>query len=148
MHDVILIEYLKGIDELLEDEQSPLFRNDSIFPEYSLERASIAVLVDEVEVVGGLEHVHIFDDMLVFFDIGEDVDLIDGALLELLVLLESADLYNFDRVLFVVVFVDGAEDLAVGALSDYLVEGVVLDDSDHTFNYLEIITILLSNYIE
>ena len=70
--------------------------------------------------------------MFVFFDIGEDVDLVDGALLQFFVLLEPAHLDHLDRVLLAVVFVYRPVDLPVGALPDYLVEGVVLDYAHHT----------------
>ena len=69
--------------------------------------------------------------MFVFLNIGKDIDFVDGALLQFLVLFEPAHLDHLDRVLLVVVFVDGAEDLTVGALPDYLVEGVVLNYADH-----------------
>ena len=76
--------------------------------------------------------------MLIFLDVGEDVDLIDGALLQFLVFLKAAHLDHLHRVLLVIVFVGRAEDLPVRALTDYLVEGVVLYYPHHsiiTYNH-------------
>lgn len=81
MHDVVLIEYLEGIDELLEYFECFLFLDDSIFAEYAFKSAPVAVLVDEVEVVGSLEHVYVLDDVLILLYIGQDIDFVDGAFL-------------------------------------------------------------------
>ena len=102
MHDVVFVEYLEGVYELFEDEECLSFWNDSLFPEESFKGASIAVLIDEVEVVRGFEHVDILDDMLIFFDIGEDVDFVDGAFFQFFVFLEASDFDDFDCVLFIV----------------------------------------------
>ena len=77
MHDVVLVEDLECLDELFEDEECLFFLNDSFFAEHAFEGASIAVLVDEVKIVGGFEHIDILDDMLIFFNVGQDVDLVD-----------------------------------------------------------------------
>ena len=81
MHDVVLIEYLESIDELLEYFECFLFLDDSIFAEYAFKSAPVAVLVDEVEVVGSLEHVYVFDDVLILLYICQDIDFVDGAFL-------------------------------------------------------------------
>lgn len=134
MHDVVLVEHLKSVNELLEDQECLFFWDDAILPEHSLERASVAVLVDEVEVVGGLEHVDVLDDVLVLLDVGEDVDFIDGALLQLFVLLEAPHLDHLHRVLLVVVLVDRPEHLPVRTLPDYLIQRVVFDYPHHITN--------------
>jgi len=131
VHDVVLIEDLKGIDELFEDEESLFFRDDSIFPENAFEGASVAVLVDKVEVVGSLEHVDILDDMLVFLNVGQNINLVDRAFLQLLILFEPPHLNDLNRVLLIVQFVDRPVDLAVSPLSDYLVQCVVLNNPHH-----------------
>jgi len=81
VHNVIFVEYLKGIDELFEDEQGLFFGYNSIFPEHAFECASVAVFIDEVEVIGSLEHVYVLDNVLIFFDIGENIDFVDCAFL-------------------------------------------------------------------
>lgn len=80
MHDVVLIEDLEGFDELFEDEEGLFFCDDPFFAEHAFEGASVAVLVDEVEVVGRFEHVDVLDDVLIFLDVGQDVDLVHRAL--------------------------------------------------------------------
>lgn len=72
--------------------------------------------------------------MLILLDVGEDVDLIDRALLQFLVFFEATHLDHLHRVLLVIVFVGRTEHLAVGALADYLVEGVVLYYPHHSIN--------------
>ena len=60
-------------------------------------------------------------------DVGEDVDLVDRALLELLVLLEFVYRDHLDRVFLLVVVVYRTIDLPVDARADRLVQHVVLD---------------------
>lgn len=64
-------------------------------------------------------------------DVGEDVDLVDRALLELLVLLEFVYRDHLDRVFLLVVVVYRAVDLPVDARADRLVQHVVFDVFDH-----------------
>ena len=136
MHDVVLVEDLEGVDELFEYFEGFGLLDDAVFAEYALEGAAVAVLVDEVEVVGRLEHVDVLDDVLVLLDVGQYIDLVDRALLQLLVLFEAAHLDNLDRVLLAVQLVDGPIHLPVGALPDYLVKSVVFDYPHHHFNLL------------
>ena len=80
VHNVVFIEDLEGLKQLLEDEEGIGFWEFTLLAQQVLKSASVAVLVDEVEVIGGFEHVEIFDDVGVGFDIGEDVDFVDSAL--------------------------------------------------------------------
>lgn len=64
-------------------------------------------------------------------DVGEDVDLVDRALLELLVLLEFVYRDHLDRVFLLVVVVYRTVDLPVDARTDRLVQHVVFDVFDH-----------------
>lgn len=64
-------------------------------------------------------------------DVGEDVDLVDRALLELLVLLEFVYRDHLDRVFLLVVVVYRTIDLPVDARADRLVQHVVFDVFDH-----------------
>ena len=79
MHDVVLVEDLEGFEELFEDEEGFFFLEGVFLPEEPLQSAAVAVLVDEVEVVLGFEHVVVGDDVFVFLDVGEDVNFVDGA---------------------------------------------------------------------
>ena len=80
VHNVVFIEDLEGLKQLLEDEEGIGLREFSLLTQQVLKSASVAVLVDEVEVIGGFEHVEIFDDVGVGLNIGEDVDFVDSAL--------------------------------------------------------------------
>lgn len=81
MHDVVLVQDLKGLKELFEDEKCVGFGKFTLLGQQVFEGASVAVLVDEIEVIGGFEHVKIFDDVGMSFDVGENVDLVDSAFL-------------------------------------------------------------------
>ena len=81
MHDVILVQDLKGLKELFEDEKGIGFGKLTLLGQKVLEGASIAILVDEVEVIWSFDHIEIYDDIGMSFDVGEDVDLIDSAFL-------------------------------------------------------------------
>ena len=127
MHNVVLVQYLKGILQLLEDQQRILLRQLDLFRQQVLKRATIAILINEVKVIGGLEHVIILDNVGVALDVGEDVYLIDCAFLKLLVLFEFIDRDHLYRVLLLVVVVYGAVHLPVDAGTDRFVQHVVLD---------------------
>ena len=51
MHDVVLVQDLKGLKELFEDEKGIGFGELTLLGQKVLEGASVAVLVDEVEVI-------------------------------------------------------------------------------------------------
>ena len=63
--------------------QTLFFGEGSLFLHKFIKGASIAELIDEVEVVGGFKHVNVFDDVGAGLKGGEDVDLVDGAFLQL-----------------------------------------------------------------
>ncbi len=92
-----------------------------------IECSTVTVLIDEIEIVGGFEHVEIADDVFVDFDVGEDVDFIDGAFFEFFVLSEFGNWDDFDGVFFLVFVVYGAVDFAVDSGTDLFVEGVVFN---------------------
>ena len=83
MHYVVLAKDLESLSDLPEVTQGLRLFEARFFLEELLEGASVAELIDEVEIVDGLEHVIIFDDMLTRFKVAEDVDFVNGALLEL-----------------------------------------------------------------
>ena len=124
---------MEGIDELLKDKQTLFLRQTFLFSEPTLKCASIAKLVDKVEIVGCFEHVYVLDDVFVLLDVCQDVDLIHSALFKLLVFFESAHLNDLHRVLLVVIFVDGSIDLAIGSLPNDFVKSVVLNDAYHIY---------------
>ena len=109
--------------------------NNSFLAKHALESATVAELVDEVEVVWGFQHVDILNDVLVLFYVGEDVDFINCAFLKLLVFLEAPHLDHLNRILLVVILVNRPIHLTICSLPDYLVQRVVLDYPHHYFAY-------------
>ncbi len=74
--------------------------------------------------------------MLVFFYVRQDVDFVNGALFQLLILFKASHFNNFDCILLVVQFVDSSEDLAVCPFTNDLKKSVVLDNSNHDIKIL------------
>lgn len=121
VHDVVFIEDLEGLEELFEDEQSIGFWEFDLLGEEILEGTTVAVLIDKVEIVGCFEHVVVLDDIGVAFYVGEDVDLVDCALLQLLILFKFIDGDHLYRVFFFVVVVYGSIYFTIHARSDRFV---------------------------
>ncbi len=69
--------------------------------------------------------------MFMFFDIGENIYLIDGALFELFIFFKSSYFDHLYRVLLGIKFVRSSIYFSIGALADDFVKGVVFYDSDH-----------------
>jgi hypothetical protein len=113
VHDVVLVQYLEGFEELFENQEGRLFREFSLSGKQTLQSTSIAVLVNEVKIIGCFEHVEVADDVLVDFDVGEDVDFIYRALLEFFILSELGDGNYLDCVLLLVVVIDCTVDFSV-----------------------------------
>lgn len=109
---------------------------DSILAEDTFKRSSVTVLVNEVEVVGCFKHIDVFDDVLVFFYICEDVNLINRALLKLFIFLETTYFDHLYSVLLPVILVYCSVDLTISPLTDYLVQRVVLNYTHHTTNII------------
>jgi len=82
-----------------------------------IKSASVAELVDKVEVIGGLEHVDVFDDVGAGLEGREDVDLVDGAFLQLGDLSEFLGLDNFNCDFLLGDHVDCLIHLGVDSLS-------------------------------
>ena len=131
MHDVVLVEHLKCFKQLFENEKGLFFREHPLSFEHAFKSSSVTIFVDKIEIVGGFEHVDVLDDMVMFLDVGENIDLVDSALFEFFVFFKPADLNDFDSVLFRVELVGGSVDLSVGSFADNFVKSVVFDDSNH-----------------
>lgn len=81
MHDIMLIQNFKCLYNLGKICQSHPFWELSFLFQKFLESATIAELINKIEVVGCFEHIEIFDDVGAWLQVGEDVDLVVGALL-------------------------------------------------------------------
>jgi hypothetical protein len=143
MHDVVLGEGLKGLEHVHEVQQCFGLSEMPVVLDEPFQCAPIAVLIDEVVVIDGLEDLHELDDMVVLLDFGEGLDFVDGALLEFGAHLELLDLDDFDGHKLVGAFVGGLVDFTVLALAHDLLQVVVLDLLNHCFsvnNYYLLIT--------
>ena len=131
MHDVVLIELFERLQQLPENNEGFLLPEAFLFLEEGLERAAIAVLIHEVEVVGRFEGFDEANDVVVF-ERGEDVDLVDGQLFQFGIGLKGALRYHLHRVLQFRLLVQRPKDLAVDALADGLLQQVVLNQLAHS----------------
>ena len=136
MHNVVFIKHLESINELFEDIKCLLFWQSFFFSEQTFQSTSVTVLIDKVEVVWSFKHVYILDDVLMFFDVGKDVNFVNSTLLKFLIFFESTHLDNFNRILLTIKFVDSSIDFAIGSFTNDLIQCVVLDNSNHDMNIL------------
>ena len=131
MHDVMFIQHAKSLNNLREIRQCYLFRETSFFLEHFLKSTTVAVLIYEVEIIDSLEHIEVFDDMLAGLEIGQDVDLIEGALLQLRKLFK---LIRFDHLyghFLLVLHVDCPVDCGVHPTTYLVLQRVILDHLPH-----------------
>lgn len=66
-----------------------------------------------------------------FFDVSQNIDLIDSALLKFFIFFKSPDFDDFNCILFAIKFVRCSVNFSVGTLSNDFIKGVIFDDSDH-----------------
>lgn len=84
MHDVMFIQNLKPFQYLLQKLHSFMLRKVPIFLYETIKCTPIAVLIDKIKIIRSLQHIDIVDDILALVtDLRQDIDLINGALLEL-----------------------------------------------------------------
>jgi hypothetical protein len=132
MHNVVPGKYLEGLNDLAEVNQTLFLRQWAFFLEQFVEGASVAELVDEVEVVGCFEHVDVLDDVGAGLKGRQDVDLVDGAFLEFGDFSELFGLDDLDGDLLLGDHVDGFIDLGIDSLAELLFELVVLNNFTHS----------------
>ena len=130
MHDIFVGENFEGLKYLLKILVDFILWEMSVFFDLLIEGASVAVFVEEIEIVDGFEYLDEFDDMGAI-DFGEDLYLIECALLEFGILFESFKMDDFDGNLFWISTVDSSENFTILSLTDLFVECIVLDDFYH-----------------
>jgi hypothetical protein len=81
VHDIATRKNLECLDNLLEVEENSLLGEGSLLLHEFIESSTVAVLIDEVEVVGGFEHIDVLDDVGAALEGGKNVNFIDSALL-------------------------------------------------------------------
>lgn len=131
VHDAVPVQQAEGIGDLREELERGGEGEGAALAEKLFESAAVAVLIDEVVVIGGFEHVDVADDVRVGVEGGEDVDLVEGAFLELGALLELGRVHHLYGHFLLRLHVDCAEDRGVGSSADLCLQVVVLDDLAH-----------------
>lgn len=121
MHNIILVQDLKSLQQLFKNKQRTLLIQHILLPQHALECSPITVLIDEVKIILSFKHIVVGYDMVVFFNVCQDVDLMHRAFLELFVCLEFFYFDYLHCVFFVVHFVYGPVYFTVGPFSDHLV---------------------------
>lgn len=107
-----------------------LWKRSFLFEQF-LESATVAKLIDEVEVISSLEHIEVLDNVRTGLQIRQDVDFVVSALLELGVLLELLSFDHLHGYFLLVLDVDGLVDGGVHASSYLALQRVVLDHLPH-----------------
>ncbi len=125
MHNIVSGEYFEGLNHLFEVWYGFSFWHDFLWGipvslKELLESTSVAVLVNEVEVVYSFEHVNVADDVLVVLYFWQGIDLINGALFQFGHVLKFLGLYDFHSNLFLRLEVDSLENLSIYALAQQL----------------------------
>lgn len=122
VHNVVLVEDLKGLDELLEILHGLCLGELLFLLEELFEGAPITELIHEVEVVVGLEHLDVPHDVGRRLDARQRVDFVDSALFEFGVFLEALHRDHLDRKLLLGLDVHCFVHFTVDALPDLLVQ--------------------------
>ncbi len=107
MHDVVLIEDSKCFHYLRKIVKSYFLWKRAFFLEQTLQSSSVTVFINKVKVVYSFEHIEIADDMGAVFEIGEDVNFINGSFLKFWKLLEFLCLDHLDGDVLFRLEVDG-----------------------------------------
>lgn len=131
MHYVMLVENTKSLNDLSEVCECGLFRQPSLLLKYLFKVTSVAVFVNEVEIVDCFEHIIVFDDVLRGFEIGKDVDFVISAFFEFGILFEFLSFDHFNGDFLFVFNVDGFEDSGVVSAADFVLQRIVFDHLAH-----------------
>lgn len=133
MHNIVFIKNLKRIKKLLKNKQS--FRLSEFFflSQEVLKSATIAILINKIEVVVCFQHIVVTDDMLIGFDAAQNVYLIYSTLLQLFVLSKTRYWNHFYCVLFFISVIDCTIYFAVDSRADDFVECIILYVLHHVF---------------
>jgi len=131
VHDAVPVEQAEGTGDLHQKLESSGNGERAALSEKLFKSAAVAVLIDEVVVIGGFEHVDVADDVGMGVERGENVDLVERAFLELGALLELGRVHHLYGHFLLRLRVECAEDRGVGPSADLCLQVVVLDDLAH-----------------
>lgn len=132
MHDIVSIQHFERLEDLLKKLVSLGFGEAPLLLDHLIEGATIAELIDEIVVVSGFEHIDVGYYIGAFVAyLRQDIDLIDGALLQLRRILELLRRYDLYCELLACHDVLGLVDFGEGALPHQLHQRVLLDCLTH-----------------
>ena len=131
MHDIVPIKYFKCLKKLSKNLECFFFFKRAFFLKSLEEIATIAILIDKIVVMFGLEVIYVPDDVFAVGDGGESVDLIDGACFQQLIFLIFFNGYNFDGKLSHFFGIDGSIDFTKISFSNFLDQSIVINYLDH-----------------
>lgn len=131
MKDLIVDQGFEGVHELLEVEEGLFLGESPESSDFLVQSASFTVLIDQINVVRGLDHLHKSDDVDVVLDGHQGVYLVLGALCEFGDLLKLPDLDTFDGHIHLGVDVGCLEHPAVLPLAYDFTERIIVDDLHH-----------------
>lgn len=132
MHDIVFIEHFECLQNLPEESVSLDLGETSFLLNHPVQGTPIAELVDEVIVVGCLEHIDVGDYVGAFVAyLRQDVDFVDGALLQLGRIFEFLGGDYFYCELLACDDVLGPVDLGECALTHQLHQHVLFDCFAH-----------------
>ena len=126
-----MLEHEQRLDDLLEIKQRSFLRKGTLLLHETVQSATVAVLIDEVVIIGSLEHIDVFDDKWTRLERGEDIDFVDSAFLEFGDLFELFCLNHLDGHFLLGDQVNRLVNLRIHALSQLLFQLVILDYLAH-----------------
>lgn len=143
VHDIVSIEHPEGLENLAQEPVGLGLGETAVFLDHLVEGAAIAELVNKIIIVGGFEHIDVGDYVGAFVAyLGQNVDFVDGALLQLGRILELLRRDHLYGELLACDDVLGLVDFGEGALAHQLHEHVLL----HCFTHADCAFIIYNNY--
>jgi len=131
VHDVATGKHFECLHHLPEEIQGPFLGEGAFLLHQFVHRASVTILIDEVEIVGSLKHIDVFDDVGAALKSRKNVDLVDSAFLQLGDLFKFLSLDDLDSNLLLGHQMYRFVDLSVDTFSQMFLQLVILYDLAH-----------------
>ena len=101
------------------------------FSEHAFQCTSITVFVDEIKIILGFQHIIVGDNMLILFDVGQNINFMHCTFFQLFVGLKFLHLNNFDCIFLIIKFIDCPVHFPISSFTDNFIQSIVLDNSNH-----------------
>ena len=128
--NVLIIQFTEGTLQLCKDFHGFFFCQFSFLFDVFSQSTSIAVLIDQVVVVGSSEHFNEFDDVRMV-DFGQDCDLIVGELTQFGCMFKLLNVHNFDCIMLVRLPIVCFIHITILSLPYFLQKDIIFDDFVH-----------------